>query len=79
MHSIQVYRNPRDPNLILANWLHGASEHGMASVGTSLMGLSVDIKFQLAFNEAALHGVPFLWVDDPEGLFARAERPQIAG
>ena len=33
----RVYRSPRDPNRILANWQHGVSEHGMASIGTSLL------------------------------------------
>ena len=37
----RVYRSPRDPNRILANWQHGVSEHGMASIGTSQLGVPV--------------------------------------
>ena len=71
------YRSPRDPNRILANWQHGASEHGMASIGTSELGVPVETEFKRAFNEAVQYGVPFLWVEDPEGLFPPAKRPQI--
>jgi hypothetical protein len=70
----QVYRSPRDRNRILASWLHGASEGGMASVATNTLGVRVEIEFQRAFLEAALHGVPFLWVDDPGSLFPPSKR-----
>jgi hypothetical protein len=73
----RVYRSPRDPNRTLANWQHGVSEHGMASIGTSQLGVPVEIEFQRVVNEAAQYGVPFVWVDDPEGLFPPAKRPQI--
>jgi hypothetical protein len=71
------YRSPRDPNCILANWQHGASENGMASIGTSQLGVPVETEFKRAFNEAVQYGVPFLLVEDPEGLFPPAKRPQI--
>jgi hypothetical protein len=73
----RVYRSPREHNRVLANWQNGVSEHGMASIGTSQLGVPVEIEFQRAFNEAAQYGVPFLWVDDPEGLFPPAQRPPI--
>jgi hypothetical protein len=71
------YRSPRDPNRILANWQHGASESGMASIGISQLGVPVETEFKRAFNEAVQYGVPFLLVEDPEGLFPPAKRPQI--
>jgi hypothetical protein len=70
----RVYRSHRG---IRANWQHGATVHGMASIGTSQLGLDVETDFKRAFNEAVQYGVPFLWVDDPEGLFPPAKRPQI--
>jgi hypothetical protein len=29
----------------------------------------VEIEFQRVVNEAAQYGIPFVWVDDPEGCF----------
>ena len=69
----RVYRSHRG---IRANWQRGEGEYGMASIGTSLLALPVEIDFQRAYNEAAQYGVPFLWVDDPEGLFPPDQRPQ---
>jgi hypothetical protein len=74
---LRVHRSSRDPHRILGSWLHPVDEHGMASIGQSPLGSPVEIEFKRAFNEAAQHGVPFLWVDDPEGLFPPAKRPQI--
>jgi hypothetical protein len=69
------YRSPRDPNRKLADWQHGVSEQGMASIGTSVLRTPVKDEFKRAFNEAVQYDVPFLWVDDPEGLFPPADRP----
>jgi hypothetical protein len=69
-----VYRSPRDHNRILANWLHAVDEHGMGSIGTSVLGTPVEIEYQRVVNEAARYGVPFIWVDDPNGLFPPAKR-----
>jgi hypothetical protein len=33
-----VYRSSRDPNCILASWLHAVDEHGMGSIGKSQLG-----------------------------------------
>ena len=41
----------------------------MASIGTSQLGVPVEIEFQRVVNEAAQYGIPFVWVDDPEGCF----------
>jgi hypothetical protein len=49
----------------------------MASIGTSQLGVPVETEFKRAYNDAVQYGVPFLWVDDPEGLFTPAQRPQI--
>jgi hypothetical protein len=49
----------------------------LGSIGTSLLGLDVETDFKRAYNEAVQYGVPFLLVEDPEGLFPPAKRPQI--
>ena len=71
------YRSPRDPNRILASWgPHAVDEPGrMGSLGTSVLGTPVELEFKRAYNEAVDYGVPFLWVDDPDGLFPPAKRP----
>jgi len=74
----RVYRSPRDPNRVLASWLHAVDEHGMGSIGQSQLGTLVDIEYQRVLYEAAQYGVPFVWVDDPEGLFRPAKRPHVA-
>jgi len=71
----RVYRSPRDSNLILASWQHAADENGMGSIGQSQLGTPVEIEYQRAIREAAEYGVPFVWVDDPGGLFPPAKRP----
>jgi hypothetical protein len=69
----RVYRSKHD--CILDRWQHGVSEQGKASIGTSVLRTPVDIEYKRAFNEAVQYGVRFLWVDDPEGLFPPAKRP----
>jgi hypothetical protein len=71
------YPSSRDPNRILASWgPHAVDEPGrMGSLGTSVLGIPVDIEYKRAFNEAVQHGVRFLWVDDPGGLFPPGKRP----
>jgi hypothetical protein len=77
----RVHRSRRDPNLILGSWQHAVDEHGMGSIGQSepgVLGVSMQIEFQRAQLWAAQYGVPFLWVDDPAGLFPPAKRPHVA-
>jgi hypothetical protein len=73
----RIHRSSRDPNLILGSCQHAVDEHGMGSIGQSPLGSPVEIEYQRAFNEAAQYGVPFVWVDDPGGLFPPAKRSQI--
>ena len=73
--NFKVYRSPVNPERILASWQHAVEVNGMASVGTSQLGVPVEIEYQRAFNEAVQYGVPFLWVDDPERLFPTVKRP----
>ena len=66
-----------------SNNLRGGSQHAvdepgrMASIGQTQLGTPVELEFRRAFNEAVQYGVPFLWVDDPDGLFPPAKRPTL--
>jgi hypothetical protein len=69
-----VRRSSRNPNLILGSWQHAVDEPGgMGSIGQSLGG-SVESEYQHVRDWAAQHGVPFVWVDDPNGLFPSPQR-----
>jgi hypothetical protein len=46
----------------------------MASIGQNQLGTPVKIEYQRVLREAARYGVPFVWVDDPDGLFPPAKR-----
>jgi hypothetical protein len=71
----RVHRSSRDPNLILGSWQHAVDENGMASIGQNQRGGSVKDEYKRAYNEAVQFGVPFVWVDDPNGLFPPTDRP----
>jgi hypothetical protein len=71
----RVYRSTVNPERVLARWQHVFEVNGMGSIGQSQLRVPVEIEYQRAFNEAAQYGVPFLWVDDPEGLFPPPKRP----
>ena len=73
--NFKVYRSRVNPERILASWQYAVEVNGMASIGTSQLGVPVEIEYQRAVNEAVQYGVPFLWVDDPERLFPTARRP----
>ena len=71
----RVYRSksPVNPNRILGRWQHAAND---GSIGQSKLGTPVEIEYQRVIDEAVRYGVPFVWVDDPEGLFPLARRPK---
>ena len=50
---------------------------GIIGIATSTLGTPVEIEFQRAVTHAHQHGVPFVWVDDPDGLFPPSERPSF--
>jgi hypothetical protein len=76
-----VYRSPTKPDLILANWLHAgqpAGPKGLVPIDVSRLGTPVEIEFQHAVTVAHQDGVPFVWVDDPGGLFPPSARPSFS-
>jgi hypothetical protein len=69
----KVFRAPTDPNLALASWRFPDS--GIA-VDQSKLGNAVGAEFRLAVDCADQHGIPFVWVNDPEQLFPPWTRPR---
>jgi len=45
----RVYRSPVNPERILVSWQHAVQVNRMASIGTSQLGVPVEIEFQRAF------------------------------
>jgi hypothetical protein len=67
-----VHRSPTDPVRILGSWrfAHGDS----TLVDQSRHDAAAAIEFRLALDCADQHGIPFVWVNDPEELFPPWER-----
>ena len=68
----KVYRTSTDPDRILASWRF--PDHGIA-IDQSRLGSSVEAEFRLAVDCADQHGIPFVWVNDPDELFPPWIRP----
>jgi hypothetical protein len=75
----RVNRSPTDPHQILGEWLHACGPDWGESTWTVAIsrnhgGGLVAAEFQRALEYADSHDIPFVWVDDPLGLFPAAER-----
>jgi hypothetical protein len=78
----RVYRsqNPNTPDLILGEWQHATEEpnpgnpKGALGIANSQLGTPVGIEYEHVKTHADKHGVPFVWVDDPQGLFPSSQR-----
>ncbi|HXC13892.1 MAG TPA: hypothetical protein VNV39_13730 [Stellaceae bacterium] len=66
-----VHRSPDDPNLVLGSWRFA---HGDRTIDQSKPGASIVMEFHFAVDCADQHGIPFVWVNDPEELFPPWER-----
>jgi hypothetical protein len=76
-----VYPSPTRPGVILGSWQHAGEPvgpKGPAPIDGNLLGATVDIEFQRAVTVAHQDGVPFVWVDDPNGLFPPSARPSFS-
>lgn len=68
----KVHRSPTDPNLVLGSWRYPDS--GLA-IDQSKLGTSVQMEFRTVVDCADQHGIPFVWVNDPDELFPPWLRP----
>jgi hypothetical protein len=67
-----VHRSPADPNRIVASW---RLAHGESSlIDQSRTDAPIELEFRQAVDCADQHGIPFVWVNDPEGLFPPWQR-----
>jgi hypothetical protein len=78
---LSVYRSPTNPNRILGRWQHSESvqggDKGLIAISQSQLGTPIEIEFQRTVDCGYRCGVPFLWVDDPLGLYPPSERPSF--
>jgi len=68
----KVHQSPTDPNLILGSWRFA---HGRIAIDQSKLGTSIETEFRCAVDSADQHGIPFVWVNDPDELFPPWSRP----
>jgi hypothetical protein len=76
-----VYRSKVNPDLVLGGWQHAESvpngQRGIIAVASEKLGTPVDLEFQRVITYAHQHGIPFVWVNDPDGLFPASDRPEF--
>jgi hypothetical protein len=71
----KVHRSEADPTLILGSWRFG---HGDAVlIDQNKPNSPVRIEFGHVVDCADQHGIPFVWVNDPDELFPPWERPIV--
>jgi hypothetical protein len=69
----KVYQSPTDPNCTMARWRF--PESGIA-IDQSKPGNTIETDFRFAVDCADQHGIPFVWVNDPDELFPQWTRPR---
>jgi hypothetical protein len=62
----KVHRSPTDHDLILGSWRFA---HSVTTIDQSRVGTPVATEFRYAVDCADQHGIPFVWVNDPDELF----------
>ena len=70
--AFEVRPSPADPTRPIASWRF--PESGRV-IEESKPENPIDREFRLAVDCADQHGIPFVWVDDPEELFPPWVRP----
>ena len=64
----KVYRSSADPDLILGSWRLTVGSPVETVIAESRLGTSVEIEFRYVLDCADQHGIPFVWVNDPDEL-----------
>lgn len=67
-----VRRSPSDPDLVLGSWCFAPNG---VSIDGSKSGTTVVTELRCAVDCADQHGIPFVWVNDPDSLFPPWVRP----
>ena len=65
----KVHRSPTDPNRILGSWRFPPGEPTETVIDQSKPEATVEVEFRHVVDCADQHGIPFVWVNDPDELF----------
>lgn len=68
----RVQRSSADPNRIVGSWRLAHGE--LSLIDQSRTDAPIGLEFRQAVDCADQHGIPFVWVNDPEGLFPPWDR-----
>ena len=63
----RVHRSETDPSRVFGSWRYAHGESGL--VDQSRPEMPVLAEFRHALDCADQHGIPFVWVNDPDELF----------
>jgi hypothetical protein len=66
----KVSQSPTNPNRVLGSWRFAAGGPSGTVIDQSRPDSPVQIEFSHAMDCADLHGIPFVWLNDPDELFA---------
>ena len=66
----KVYHSPTDPNRIQGSWRLAAPGPVETVIDQSRLDSLVEMEFSHVLDCADQHGIPFVWVNDPDELFA---------
>ena len=65
----KVHRSPTDANRILGSWRFASPGPTGMLIDQSKLGTPAEIEFGHVLDCADQHGIPFVWVNDPDELF----------
>lgn len=73
----KVYPKPADPAVIFGEMTIAESAGGKApiTITTSNLGIPVEEAFLGTLKYANNRRIPFVWINDPRGLFPPSKRP----
>lgn len=71
----KVDQSPADPNRIVGSWRFPSSESAGMVIDQSRLDTTIETEFRHAVDCADQHGIPFVWVNDPDELFPPFNRP----
>jgi hypothetical protein len=69
----KVCRSPTEPDRALGSWRFPKSG---SVIDQSRLGNTIEADFRFAVDCADQHGIPFVWVNDPDELFPPWTRPR---
>ncbi len=74
----RVYRDPVDDTVILGEMSFAESVGTAIGITTSNLGAPVEAEYLKVLDFANRHGIPFVWIDDPRGLFPPSKRAALS-